>query len=148
MLPVSRSSSTDSLIFALCTASSQKLPAKVYNLELSSLIFKSVDVKDPRDDKASQFVNCVVMSDDMILCALDYSYSIFSKDLKELANIFRTSIHPKCRMIFCLSESFSKCDLVLVFDANPDECKNKYEVGIRPDRNSLVSKAEIDPKSG
>ena len=115
-------------------------------MNMNSFSFQTVDVKE-NDGDASTIKNCVVISDNLILVALIYSYSVFDKDLKEISTTVMTSIHPDCTMIYCLAESFLKHDLVLVLDARPEECKNEYEVGNKPGRNSLVIKAEIDPES-
>ena len=138
---------TDKIIVALCTLADHEEPVKVYSIDPNTWEHRSVIVKDIYD-RASKFMNCVAITDNLILVALSYSYAVLDGDLNEINNYCRTSIDPKCRAIFSLTDSFDKADLVLALMVNPFDCKNTYDAGIQPDYNSLVMKASVDHKSG
>ena len=123
------------------------MPAKLFSIDTASWTHKSVDVKDV-DGDASKFVNCVAISDDLILLALWYSYAVFNKELDEINNLCRTSIDPRCRLIMSLTDSFDKSYLLLAFSVKPFDCKNTYDAVDRPGYNTLLTKAKIDVQSG
>ena len=137
---------TDKIIVALCTLADHEEPVKVYSIDPTTWEHRSVIVKDDRI--ASRFVNCVAVTDNLILVVFHYNYAVLDGDLNEINNYCRTSIDPKCRMIFSLTDSFDKADLVLALMVNPFDCKNTYGAGIETDYNTLVMKASIDHKSG
>ena len=146
MLPQTRSASTDRIILALCTSASHKLPAKLLSIDTACWTLKSVYVKDDR--QASAFMNCVAISDDLILVALAYSYAVYNKELHEISNFDRQSIDPRCDLIMSLTDSFLKSHLVMVLDVDPFDCKNSYDAVDSPDFNSWLMKSEIDHQSG
>ena len=86
-------------------------------------------------------MNCVAISDDLILVALWYSYAVFNKELHEICNLHMSSIDPRCRLIMSLTDSFDKSHLLLAFDVDPFNCKNTYDAVDFPGRYSLLTKA-------
>ena len=119
---------------------------KLLSIDTACWTHKQVYVKDDR--KASKLVNCVAISDDLILIALNYSYAVYNKELQEIGNYSMRSIDPRCKLIFSLTDSFLKSHLLLALGVMPFDCKNKYDAVDKPDRNSLIMKAEIDHQSG
>jgi hypothetical protein len=116
------------------------LPAKLFSIDTASWTHKSVGVRDV-DGDASKFVNCVAISDDLILVALDYSYAVFNKELHEINNFCMTSIDPRCGLMMSLTDSFDKSHLLLAFAVNPFDCKNTYDAAEEHGRYSLLVKA-------
>ena len=94
IVPQTRNASTDRIILALCTVDYHKSPTKLISINTACWTHKSVYVKDV-DEVACPNKNCIIISDDLILVALTYSYAVFDKDLQEISNFGSNSIDPK-----------------------------------------------------
>ena len=87
MFPQSKSTSTDSIILALCTPASHKLPAKLISIDTAHWTYKSVYVKDVIYEEETPIMDCVAISDDLFLVAMMYSYAVFNKELNEISTL-------------------------------------------------------------
>ena len=145
---------TDKIIIASCTHERHERPARVFSIDPTSWELSSTIVKD-EDDRASTFMNCVAVKDDLIVVALAGSYTILDRDLNLVKNYHTGSFDYNCEFIFSLTDSFNKTDIVLVLAmkdgyriTNKYNANNKNSAAFDAKYNALVMKAEINYESG